>query len=340
MRAAVRDRYGSPDVVLIEEVERPLPRDGEVLVRVIAASVNRADLDGLLPRPGFTRLFLGIRKPRVRRVGIDVAGVVEAVGTGVTRLQLDDEVFADLFTHGQGAFAEYVAAPEKAFEKMSAGMTFEDATTLPHSAILALQGLRLRSGTTVRPGDKVLIEGASGNVGPFAVQIAKSMGATVTGVCSTSKMDFVRSLGADHVIDYTKVDYTTTGESYDWILSAEPHQWLLRYRRALRPKGVYVTLGAATTRSFFSLLLGTLVSRATGHSMGLMLWWKPMHPPDVATLKELMAASKLKPVIDRRYPLSEVVKALRYVDDGRAMGKVVINVGGNPPSDEAADRLR
>lgn len=326
MKAAVRDRYGPPDVVRVEEVDKPTPGDGELLVRVRAAAVNRADLDGLVPRPGFTRLFVGVRKPRVRRVGIDVAGVVDAVGPGVTMFQPGDEVFADLFTFGQGAFAEYVSAPEKAFAKMSAEMTFEDAATLPHSAILALQGLRLRSGRTVRPGDKVLIEGASGNVGPFAVQIAKSMGATVTGVCSTTKMDLVRSLGADHVIDHTKVDYTTTGERYDWILSSEPHHWLLRYRRALRPKGVYVTLGAPSTKSFFSLLAGTLISKFSSYSMGLMLWWKPFHAPDVETLKNLIAAGKLKPVIDRRYPLSEVVEALRYVDDGRAMGKVIISV--------------
>ena len=326
MQAAIRDRYGTPDIVRVEEIEKPIPGQGDLLVRVRAAAVNRADLDGLVPRPGFTRLFMGIRKPRVRRVGIDVAGVVEAVGPGVTGFQPGDEVFADLFTFGQGAFAEYVSAPEKAFAKMSAGMTFEDAATLPHSAILALQALRLRSGRTVRPGDKVLVEGASGNVGPFAVQIAKSMGATVTGVCSTTKMDLVRSLGADFVIDYTKVDYTTTGERYDWIVSSEPHHWLLRYRRALRPKGVYVTLGAPSTRSFFSLLAGTLISKATSNSMGLMLWWKPFHAPDVATLRALIAAGKLKPVIDRRYPLSEVVEALRYVDEGRAKGKVIITI--------------
>jgi len=326
MLAAVQDRYGPPDVVCLEEIEKPVPGEGELLVRVRAASVNRADLDGLGPRPGFVRLFTGLRAPKVRRTGIDVAGIVEAVGPGVTRFKPDDQVFADLFSFGQGAFAEYVSAPEKAFASMPAGITFEDAATLPHSAILALQGLRLRSGRTIKPGDKVLIEGASGNVGPFAVQIAKSMGATVTGVCSTGKMDLVRSIGADHVIDYKSVDYTTTGERYDWILSAEAHHWLLRYRRALRPNGVYVTLGAPTTRSFFSLLVASLISKATSYSMGLMLWWKPFHAPDVATLKNLIAAGKLKPVIDRRYPLSEVVAALRYVDEGRARGKVVITV--------------
>ena len=324
MKAAVRDRYGAPDVVYIEESDIPVPGPHDLLVRVHAASINRADLDGILPRPGFTRLFMGVRRPRVRRVGIDVAGVVDAVGPAVTRFRPGDRVFADLFSVGQGAFAEYVSAPEKAFEIIPSTMRFEDAATLPHSAVMALQGLRLRNGDTFRPGDSVLIEGASGNVGPFAVQIAKSMGAIVTGVCATQKVDFVRSLGADHVIDYTQVDFRTTGERYDWILSAEPHHSLFSYRQALKPNGVYLTLGAPTTRTFFALLFGTLLSKATKHRMGLMLWWKPFHPPDVATLAELIAAGKVKPAIDRQYPLAEVVDALRYVDDGHAKGKVMI----------------
>lgn len=326
MQAAIRDRYGPPSVVRVEEVEKPAPGEGEVLVRVKAASVNRADLDSLGPRPGFTRLFMGFRAPRVRRVGIDVAGIVEAVGPGAGRFKPGDEVFADLFNFGQGAFAEYVSAPAKAFESIPRGMSFEDAATLPHSAILALQGLRLRNGRSIQPEDKVLIEGASGNVGPFAVQIAKSMGADVTGVCSTEKVELVRSLGADHVIDYKKVDFTTTGERYAWILSAEARHWLLRYRRALQPNGVYVTLGAPTTRSFFGLLGASLLAKATKNSIGLMLWWKPFNPADVATLAELFAAGKLKPVIDRRYPLSQIVDALRYVEDGRAKGKVIITI--------------
>lgn len=263
-------------------------------------------------------------------MGIDVAGVVESVGSGVTRFRPGDHVFSDLFNFGQGAFAEYVAAPENAFASMPTGLTFEEAATLPHSAILALQGLRLRSGQSIRPGDRVLIDGASGNVGPFAVQIAKSMGAEVTGVCRTEKVEFVRSLGVDHVIDYTKVDYTTTGERYDWILAAESHHPILRYRRVLRPKGVYVTLGVASSLNFFSLLIGSLLSKATTYRMGLLLWWKPFNPADVATLKELVAAGKLRPVIDRRYPLEEVVEALRHVDEGLAKGKVVITLPDQP----------
>jgi NADPH:quinone reductase-like Zn-dependent oxidoreductase len=238
MQAAVRDRYGSPDVVKVREVERPTPVGDEVLVRVHAASVNRADLDGITPRPSFVRLFIGVRAPRNHRLGLDVAGVVESVGPGVTSFRPGDEVFGDLFSFGQGAFAEYVSAPERAFATMPAGMTFEEAATLPHSAILALQGLRLRDRRSIRPGDKVLIDGASGNVGPFAVQIAKSMDADVTAVCSAGKMDFVRSLGADRVLDYSAVDYTTTGERYDWIVDTDSHHPILRIRRGLGPKGV------------------------------------------------------------------------------------------------------
>jgi NADPH:quinone reductase-like Zn-dependent oxidoreductase len=326
MQAAIRDRYGPPDVVGLAEIDRPTPAADQVLVRVRAASVNRADLDGLTPRPNFARLFMGLRAPRNHRVGIDVAGVVEAVGAAVTRFRPGDEVFADLFGRSQGAFAEYVCAPEKSFELMPAGMSFEVAATLPHSAILAVQGLRLRDGRTVQPGDKVLIDGASGNVGPFAVQIAKSFGAEVTGVCSTAKMDFVRSLGADHVLDYAKVDYTKTGERYDWIVDTDSHHPILGIRRALRPNGVYVTLGGTALPIFAALLVGAVISKATDKWMGLLIWWKPFKVEDVDTLKALNAAGKVKPVIDRRFPLSEVVEALRYVDDGHASGKVLITV--------------
>jgi NADPH:quinone reductase-like Zn-dependent oxidoreductase len=324
MKAAICERYGPPEVVEVREVERPVPTGDQVLVRVRAASVNRADLDGLTPRPGFVRLFIGLRAPRNTSVGIDVAGVVEAVGPQVMRFKPGDEVFADLFGNEGGTFAEYVSAPEKKFESMPVGMSFEDASTLPHSAILAIQGLRLRKGRTPKPGDKVLINGASGNVGPFAVQIAKWMGAEVTGACRTSKVDFVRSLGADHVIDYTQVDYTTAAERYDWILDTDSHQSILRARRALRPNGVYVTLGGTSGPILQAMLLGPPLSLTSDRYSGLVLWWKPFNPPDVDKLKELIAAGKLKPFIDRRYPLTEVVEALRHVNDGLARGKVVV----------------
>ena len=325
MLAAVRDRYGSPDVVELREVERPTPGDGQVLVRVRAASVNRADLDVIYPKPSFTRLFLGLRRPRNHRIGADVAGVVEALGPGVTSFRPGDEVFGYLFVHGQGSFAEYVCVPERALALVGAGMTLEDAATFPHAAILALQGLRA-GGRTAGAGDKVLIVGASGNVGPFAVQIAKSRGAEVTGVCSTAKLDFVRSLGADHVLDYSAVDYTDIGERWDWILDTDSHHSILHNRRALVPKGVYVTLGGAAGPILAALILGPLITLAGSRRMGLLLGWKPFDPADVATLQELYAAGKVRPAIDRRFPLAEVVDALRYVDERRSKGKVVIIV--------------
>lgn len=322
----MRVRYGPPEVVEVRDVARPVPAADQVLVRVRAASVNRADLDNLYPRWRFMRLFLGLRRPRNRHLGLDVAGVVESTGPSVARFHVGDEVFGDLFEFGQAAFAEYVCAPEEAFSSMPAGMSFEDAATLPHSAILALQGLRLRDGRTFGAGDKVLIVGASGNVGPFAVQIAKSRGAEVTGVASTEKLDFVRSLGADHVIDYTKVDPTNTGERYDWIVDVDAHHSILRWRRALRPMGTYAALGGSAGWFLKAAVQGPAVSLATRNRMGLMLWWKPFHAGDVETLKELIAAGVVKPVIDRRFPLSEVVAALRHVDEGRAKGKVVITL--------------
>jgi NADPH:quinone reductase-like Zn-dependent oxidoreductase len=324
MKAAFRERYGSPDVVEIRDVDVPTPAEDDVLVRVHAASVNRADLDALTPRPGFTRLFLGLRAPRNQRLGLDVAGVVEAVGATVSRFRPGDRVFADLFPFGGGAFAELVAAPEKAFEPIPDGLSFEDAATLPHSAILAIQGLRLRSGRTVRPGDKVLIDGASGNVGPFAVQLAKWLGAEVTGVSRGDKLEFVRSLGADHVIDYTTTDYTKGRERYDWIVDTDSHHSLFSVRGALRPGGVYVTLGGTSWPIFAAIVLAPLISRAANRRMGLLLWWKPFDREDLRTLTELIAEGRLKPAIDRRFALSDIVDALRYVNDGHARGKVTV----------------
>jgi NADPH:quinone reductase-like Zn-dependent oxidoreductase len=326
MKAAFADRYGPPEVVKIREVERPTPTGDQVLVRVRAASVNRADLDGLKPKPGIMRLFMGIRAPRNHEVGTDAAGVVEAVGPDVTRFKPGDAVMTDMFKAGRfGAFAEYVCAPEKAFEPIPTGMPFEEAATLPHSAVLALQGMRLRNGRTFKPGDKVLIDGASGNVGPFAVQIAKAMGAEVTGVARGDKLDFVRSLGADHVIDYQAVNYTKAKERYDWIVAVDAHYPIRAARRALKPNGVYITMGGSTG-TILSAIGGLLWSRFSDRWSGLMLWWKPMHRPDVDRLKELIAAGKVTPRIDRRYSLDHVVDALRWVEDGHARGKVVITV--------------
>ena len=324
MKAAIVDRYGTPDAVRIEEVETPVPTDDQVLVRVRAASVNRADLDGIQPRPQFVRLFIGLRGPRNHRVGLHVAGVVEAVGPAVTRFKPRDCVFADLYAHGGGAFAEYACAKEKAFLPIPDGLSFEDAATLPHSANLAVQGLRRRDGRTPGPGDRVMISGASGNVGPFAVQIAKHFGAEVTGVARTEKLDFVRTLGADHVIDYTTTDITKSGERYDWIVDTDSHHSMLSMRRALRPNGVYVTLGGTGLRILDALLVGPVMSLAGSRRYGLMLWWKPFNEPDIAAVTRLIAEGVVTPRVDRTYPLAQIVDALKWVDEGHAKGKVLI----------------
>jgi NADPH:quinone reductase-like Zn-dependent oxidoreductase len=328
LKTALAYRYGPPlEVVEMHDVDRPTPSDDQVLVQVHAASVNRADLDGLAPKPNFVRLFVGLRKPRRPWLGIDVAGVVESVGSAATRFKPGDRVFADLFGHdGPGSFSELVCASETKFQLMPEGMGFEEAATLPHSAVLAVQGLRRRNGTTIKPGDKVLISGASGNVGPFAIQVAKALGGEVTGVASRDKLDLVRSIGADHVIDYTTVDYTKAGDRYDWIVDTDSHHSVLAARRALRPKGVYVTLGGNSWPIVSALVLGSLISLLSDRYSALMTWWKPFHPPDVDRLKELIAAGKIKPVIDRRFPLDEVAQALDHVHQGRARGKVVVTM--------------
>jgi NADPH:quinone reductase-like Zn-dependent oxidoreductase len=324
MRAAVRTGWGGIDVVEIRDVAQPVATGDRVVVRVHAASVNRADLDMLGPQPGFLRLILGVRAPRDPGLGCDVAGVVETVGPEVTRFRPGDRVFADLFPFGLGSFADFAAAPERAFLPIPPAMPFDHAATLPHSAVLAVQGLRLRDGRTVRPGQRVLISGASGNVGPFAVQIAKALGADVTGVCSTDSVEFVRSLGADHVIDYTVLDYTTTGERYDWIVDVHSHHSVLEVRRSLRRGGVYVTLGGTTPDLVQSMAVGPVASLATHRRMSMMLWWKPFRAEDVATLTDMYAARDLVPTIDRTYALPEIVEALRHVDTGHPRGKVIV----------------
>jgi NADPH:quinone reductase-like Zn-dependent oxidoreductase len=324
MKAIVRSRYGSPDVLELTDIDKPVVGDDGVLVRVRAASLNQADLDYLYGKPLLTRMGTGFRKPRNRGQGLDVAGQVEGVGKDVTRFQPGDEVFGDLTQFGYGAFAEYACAPERAWAHKPAGLTFEEAATIPQAAILALQGLR--GGRRIKPGDRVLINGASGSVGPFAVQIAKAYGAQVTGVCSTTKVEMVRRLGADHVIDYTREDYTRSAQRYDWIVDVAGNRSILECRRALEPEGVYVMVGGPTARIFGALFLGPLISRVGSRKMGLMMWWKPFKTEDVVLLKELIDAGKIKPVIDRRYPLHEVAEALRYLDEGHARGKVVITV--------------
>jgi NADPH:quinone reductase-like Zn-dependent oxidoreductase len=323
MRAIFRSGYGSPDVLELRDVPKPLIEDNEVLVRVRAAGVNMADVDYLRGRPPVARLGTGLRRPKNSGLGLDVAGQVEAVGRNVTRFAPDDEVFGDLTEHGYGAFAEYACAPEAAFALKPTGMTFEEAATVPQAGVMALQGLY--SKRRIRPGDKVLINGAAGNVGPFAVQIAKSFGAEVTGVDSTAKLGMLRSIGADHTIDYTKEDYTMNGQRYDRILDVAAYRSILDSRRALSPEGVYVMIPASIAEMFEGMVLGPLISITGRQKMGTMMW-KPFKTEDVAFLTDLIETGKITPVIDRTYPLSEVPEALRYQEEGRARGKIVITV--------------
>jgi len=324
MRAIVRHQYGSPDVLELGEIAMPAVSDRDVLVRVRAASLNADDLEYLYGKSPFTRVATGLSRPRIQGLGVDVAGQVEAIGKDVTTLKDGDEVFGNMTVYGLGAYAEYVCAPARAFALKPARLTFEEAATVPQSAVLALQGLRGKR--HIQPGDRVLINGAGGNVGPFAVQIAKYFGAEVTGVDSTGKLDTVSAVGADHVIDYTREDVIGKGERYDLILDVVARRSMLEWRRVLNPAGAYVMLGASTALLLQGAFLGPLISIAGSKKTAVMWWWKPFQADDVAFLKELIDAGKLLPVIDRRYPLSEVPDALRYLETGNARGKIVITV--------------
>ena len=325
MKAFVRDRYGSPDVLELSEVATPTVKAGEVLVRLRAASLNQADLDYLYGRPMLTRMGTGFRRPRNRGLGLDAAGEVEAVGAGVTAFRPGDEVFGDLTQFGYGAFAEYACAAEQAWAHKPPSMSFEEAATVPQSGILALQNLRGRR--RIEPGDRVLVNGASGNVGPFAVQIAKAFGAHVTGVCRTSKMDLVRELGADEVIDYT-VD----GLHPRWTavrLDPGHRRQPLAPRVPTRPEAAGRLRPRRRSRRAGSSrrwCVGPLISLAGNRKMGLQMGWKPFKQQDVAILRELIEAGKIKPVIDRRYGLTQVPDALRYLESGEARGKIVITI--------------
>ena len=323
MKAIVRYEYGSPDVLALQDIDKPVVGGDEVLVRVHAAGVNMADVDYLRGIPEVARVATGLRRPKNRALGLDLAGTVEAVGKDVTRFQTGDEVFGDLTEFDFGAFAEYVSAPQAAFALKPPSLTFEQAATVPQAAVMALQGLRGKR--PVKPGQSVLINGAGGNIGPFAVQIAKSFGAEVTGVDSAKKLDMLRSLGTDHVIDYAKEDYTRSGQRYDRIFDVAAYRSVFESKRALKPRGVYVMVPATIAGTFQAIVFGALISLAGSRKMG-MLAWKPMQQDDVAFLIELIEAGKLSPVIDRRYPLSEVPEALRYQADGHPAGKIVITV--------------
>ena len=326
MKAIVCTKYGLPDVLKIEEVPKPIPGDDEVLVEVHAASVNYSTTAFVTGKPFAARLMGGgILKPKHRIPGAEVAGRVEAVGRNVKQFQPGDEVFGDLSACGRGAFAEYVSVPEKALALKPAGITFEEAAAVPEAAVVALQGLRDKG--QIQPGQKVLINGASGGIGTFAVQIAKSFGAEVTGVCSTRNLDMVRSIGADQVIDYTQEDFTKSGQRYDLILATAGYRSIFDYQRALSPRGTYVCTGGSMAQIFQALLLGPFISMTGSRKMGGMML--NINQEDLVFMKELLEAGKVVPVIDRRYPLSEVAEALRYYEERHSRGKVVITVEHN-----------
>lgn len=320
MKAIVYTKYGPPDVLQIEEVEKPTPVENQVLIKVHAASINAGDYRMRKADSFLVRLMgKGLLRPKDPRLGWDVAGRVEALGENVRQFRPGDEVFGA----GNGTFAEYVCVRQGALALKPGNISFEQAAAVPVAALTALQGLRDAGG--IRPGQKVLIQGASGGVGTFAVQLAKSFGAEVTAVCSTRNLDVARSIGADHVIDYTQEDFTRKQQRYDLILAVNGYHPLSAYRRVLGPRGVYVCAGGSMSQFFQAMLLGPLMSRKGGRKMGSMGIAK-VTQEDLVYLGELLHAGKIAPVIDRSYPLSEIAEAFRYVEDKHAQGKVVIEI--------------
>jgi NADPH:quinone reductase-like Zn-dependent oxidoreductase len=322
MKAIVYNKYGSPDVLEVTEVEKPVPNNNQVLVKVHAASVNFGNLVLLKGEPFLARFAFGLLKPKYSIPGGDMAGTVEAVGKDVTQFQPGDEVFGDLSSSGWGAFAEYVAVPEIALALKPANLSFEEAAAAPMAGVTALQGLRDKG--KIQQGQKVLINGASGGVGTFAVQIAKALGAEVTGVCSTRNVDVLQSLGADYVIDYSKEKFTKNMNTYDLILGVNGHQPLSDYKRALKPKGIFVHVGGSGSQMFQAMTVGAWISNTSSKKMGTFL--QRANQKDLVIMKELMESGKVKPVIDRQYTLSEVSDAFKYFEQGHAQGKVVITV--------------
>jgi len=321
MKAIVRETYGPPDVLHLQDVPLPAIRDGEVLVKVRAASANAGDWHLLRGTPLPFRLVAGLRTPKFKIIGNDIAGCVQAVGPNVTQFRPGDYVFGELSRCGFGAFAEFAVAPEKALALKPANLSFEEAAAIPTAGCTALQGLRKGR---IQRAQRVLIYGASGGVGTFAIQIAKSFGAEVTAVCSTRNVDAVRSMGADHVVDYTKADFARLGERFDLILAANGDRSIWDYKRALSPNGTYVMTGGSNRQLTDALLFGPLLSMGR-QKLGNLLA-KP-NQTDLLFLKELCETGKVTPMIDRRFVLSEVPEAIRYVEGGHARGKVVITVG-------------
>lgn len=316
MKAILFPRYGSPAVLELHDVAKPTPTADQVLVKIVAAAANPLDWHRMRAAPFLVRLSDGLTKPKNQRLGADIAGQVEAVGSAVTMFQPGDAVFGEI---GAGGFAEYVCVKETALVHKPTNVTFATAAAIPVAGLTALQGLRDKG--KLQAGQKVLINGASGGVGTYAVQIAKAFGAEVTGVCSTRNLDLVRSLGADHVLDYTQTDFTRTGQRYDLLLDAIGNRSVADCRRALTPRGICAVAGFTT--------IGRLLNVAAFGSWGgqpIANYLAQPNQADLLTLQELLASGKVVSVIDRTYPLTQTAEAIRYLETGRARGKVIVTV--------------
>ena len=320
MKAIVREVYGPPDVLRLDDVPTPTNDDDGVLVRIHSASANAGDCHLLRGTPLPFRLIAGLTKPKYKIIGNDIAGIVEAVGRNVTQFKRGDEVFGEVSRCGFGAYAEYVVARENALALKPSNLSFEEAASVPTSGCTALQGLRKGK---IQSSQKVLIHGAAGGVGTFAVQIAKALGAEVTGVCSTKNAEMILSIGADHVLDYTRVDFATSGQKFDLILAANGDRSIWDYRRSLAATGRYVMSGGSNRQLRDALFLGPLLSTG-GQKLGNLLT-KP-NQSDLLVLKDLVEAGKVRPVIERRYQLSEVPEAIRHLETGHASGKLVVAI--------------
>jgi NADPH:quinone reductase-like Zn-dependent oxidoreductase len=316
MKAFLSEKYGAPETLRMAEVEKPAPEADEVLVKVLAVSVNPADWHSMRAKPLFSRATLGLLRPKHKILGVDIAGQVEALGSGVTRFKPGDEVYGNLLDHGYGGFAEYVSVPPDVMSLKPANLSFEEAAAVPMAAVTALQGLRHHG--DIQAEQKVLINGASGGVGTFAVQIAKSYGPEVTGVTSTRNVDLVRSLGADHVVDYTTTDFVRSGRRYDLILDTIGNRSVADLRRALAEGGKAAVTGFTSVAKLMGVSLrgGKDIAMVQAH----------VTTKDLALLSELIESGKVRPQIDRRYPFAEIPAAIAYLEQGRARGKVVVGV--------------
>ena len=320
MKAIVYEKYGSPDVLKIKDVAKPVPSDDQLLIKIHAVSINGSDKEGLVGKPGYVR-FSGLFKPSQPILGSDIAGTVETVGANNTEFKVGDEVFGEIPGY-HGGFAEYAVTHGRTLMLKPKGMTFEEASAIPQAGVIALKGIRDKG--QVKSGQEVLINGAGGSAGTFAVQIAKLYGAEVTGVDNTYKQDFLQSLGVDHVIDYTKEDFTKTGKQYDLILDVIAHRSPFAYARALKPNGAYFVVGGSLARMLHILLMGSWIKRTRNRNVRILA--VPQHREGLIAITDLIQAGKVRPIIDKTYAFDEIPEAMRYVTEGRAKGKVVITV--------------